>query len=57
MFKVDKTYHQIMRMKIREIIKGVIISKINKIDKIIYKTTDEGKILTVIFPKQKQHKI
>jgi len=44
-------------MKIREIIKGVIISKINKIDKIIYKTTDEGKILTVIFPKQKQHKI
>jgi hypothetical protein len=45
-----------MRMKIREIIKGVIISKINKIDKIIYKTTDEGKILTVIFPKLKQHK-
>ena len=44
-------------MKIREIIKGIIINKINKIDKPIYKTIEEGKILTVIFLNKKQHKI
>ena len=54
---MDKKYHRIMKMKIREIIKGIIINKINKIDKLIYKTTEEGKILTVIFLNKKQHKI
>ena len=34
--------------------KGIII---NKIDKAIYKTTDEDKILIVIFQNQQQHKI
>lgn len=57
MSKVDKIYHQIMKMKIREITQEVVINKINKIDKTIYKTTDEGKILTVIFQIQKLHKI
>jgi hypothetical protein len=46
-----------MKMKIREITQEVIVNKINKIDKIIYKIIDEGKILTVIFQIQKQHKI
>lgn len=41
-------------MKIKEITKGIIIGKINKIDKAIYKITDEGRILTVIFLNQKQ---
>jgi len=56
-FKVDKKYHQIMKMKILEIAKGIIINKINKIDKEIYKTIDEGKIQTVMFLNKTQHKI
>ena len=54
---MDKKYHQIMKMKIREITKGIIINKINKIDKEIYKTIDEGKIQTVMFLNKTQHKI
>jgi hypothetical protein len=54
---VDKIYHQVMKMKIREITQEVVINKINKIDKTIYKTTDEGRILTVIFQIQKLHKM
>jgi hypothetical protein len=46
-----------MKMKIREITQEVVINKINKIDKTIYKTTDEGRILTVIFQIQKLHKM
>ncbi len=54
---MDKIYHQVMKMKIREITQEVVINKINKIDKTIYKTTDEGRILTVIFQIQKLHKM
>ena len=54
MFKVAKKYHKIMKTKVREMHKGIII---NKIDKAIYKTIDEDKILTVIFQNQQQHKI
>lgn len=54
---MDKIYHQVMKMKIREITQEVIINKINKIDKTIYKTTDEGKNLTEIFQIQNLHKI
>ena len=54
---MDKIYHQVIKMKIREITQEVVINKINKIDKTIYKTTDEGKILTVIFQIQKLHKL
>ena len=46
-----------MKMKILEIAKGIIINKINKIDKEIYKTIDEGKIQTVMFLNKTQHKI
>ena len=49
-----KKYQKIMKTKVREMHKGIII---NKIGKAIYKTIDEDKILTEIFQKQQQHKI